>query len=69
MTKINEKIQQKADELRSSYADSTAEEIYADARNNHIWALGSNTLEEATEYEIIADALRLIAKEKVQEAN
>ena len=61
---IAERIEQKADELRESYEDASLDEIYADARNNHIWALGSSTSEESTEFEITADALRLIARER-----
>lgn len=34
------------------------EELLLDARNNHLWALGSNTQEEATFYEEKADEQR-----------
>ena len=34
------------------------EELFLDARNNHLWALGSNTTKEAAFYEEIADKQR-----------
>lgn len=61
---IAERIEQKTDELRESYKDASLDEIYADARDNHIWALGSSTSEEAAEFAITACALILIAGER-----
>lgn len=61
---INERILTKVEELRETYADQTVEELYGNARNHHLWAMGCRTNEEATEHEITADAFRILAREK-----
>lgn len=61
---IKERIEEKVEELREECADQTVDELYDNARNFHLWALGSDDNEEATEYEITADAFRILAREK-----
>lgn len=63
---INERILERVEELReaSRNQNMSATELYAEARDEHILALGSRTTEEATEHEISADAYRILAREK-----
>lgn len=63
---INERIQQRVEELRGACRthNLSVQELYAEARDEHILALGSRTNEEATEHEINADAYRILAREK-----
>lgn len=61
---IKSDIESKADELRDSCKDMSKEELLTQASNEHTFALGSKSNEEATVHEINADAYRLLAKEK-----
>lgn len=63
---IDERILARVEELRKACRTQNlnATELYAEARDEHIWALGSRTTEEATEHEITADAYRILAREK-----
>ena len=61
---IKERIEERVKELRKTCADQTVEELYGQARNHHLWAMGCRTNEEATEHEITADAFRILAREK-----
>lgn len=61
---LTERILAKVEELRGTCADQTVEELYGNARNHHLWAMGCRTNEEATEHEITADAFRILAREK-----
>ena len=61
---IKELILETAEELRDSCADMSVDELYEQARMEHLWALGSRDNEEATEHEITADAFRVLAREK-----
>lgn len=65
--KIDDDIENRVEELRDTCKDMSAKELYAEARNEHIMALGcmhGGKNEEATEHEINADAYRILAREK-----
>ena len=66
---IDERIQQRVEELRGACRTQilSAQELYAEARDEHILALGSRTNEEATDHEISADAYRILAREKEEQ--
>jgi len=61
---ILERIEEMADMLRENCEDMTADELYEQARMEHLWALGSSDDDEATDHEIAADAYRLLARER-----
>ena len=61
---ITDEVENRVEELRDVCKDLSAEELYKTASNEHLWALGSETDEEATMHEINADAYRILAKEK-----
>lgn len=49
-------------ENMKSWLKQTAQEHYKAAKNNHIWAMGSRTTEEATQFELCADEHRAFAR-------
>ena len=64
---ILDRIDEMMDILRESCADMSIDELYEQARMEHIWALGSRNDDEATEHEITSDAYRLLAQDKERE--
>lgn len=62
MEKINLNLTKTQKKWLKELLNDEADNALARAKNNHIWAMGSKTNEEATEHELIADELRGYAK-------
>ena len=61
---IKDDIDARVEELRDSCKDMSRQELLDQARNEHVFALGSKDPKESTMHEINADAYRILAKEK-----
>lgn len=61
---ILDRIEEKMELLKEPCADLSIDELYEQARMEHLWALGSHDNDEALEHEITSDAYRLLAREK-----
>ena len=62
MEKINLNLTKTQKKWLKELLNDEADNALAQAKNNHIWAMGSKTNEEATKHELMADELRGYAK-------